>query len=574
MGVYEERAPPTTGMHWPPGSQERGSGLALGCQGGGPGSAGGPGVDQTRDLSPCLPASMGDAARPTTLPCSPPAAHHHGVHRTPLHQTHCGTNNNCYDGSTTPYDSRDYGSPDWCHKTGGDYRNSYENPSDLTMPPQTNQQCHHNQQLHNHQSQVQVQHQTNQQDHRNNDDIHAIPKLEPPPTPPSQAEDVPGVVCAGCGLRISDRFYLQAVDRRWHAACLQCSHCRQGLDGEVTCFSRDGNIYCKKDYYKMFGSMKRCARCQAAILASELVMRARELVFHVRCFSCAACTVPLTKGDHFGMRDGAVLCRLHYEMGAELHPSQSPPVPVYPPGPHYPGQSFPSPEFLHHQPHHIPSHPHHSMHPQHPHQLTHASPVPLQPSTPSGPDAGSPPKVPYFNGAASTVGANAGVPPPRQKGRPRKRKPKDLEAMTASLDLNSDYIDMPFGRGPGTPGMPGSNSRTKRMRTSFKHHQLRTMKSYFAINHNPDAKDLKQLSQKTGLPKRVLQVWFQNARAKWRRMVLKQEGKSDKCGGVDGGSLNDLELYGNSAGSGGPPMSPQFMMGPHSPASLGSLDCA
>lgn len=67
---------------------------------------------------------------------------------------------------------------------------------------------------------------------------------------------------------------------------------------------------------------------------------------------------------------------------------------------------------------------------------------------------------------------------------------------------------MPFGRGPGTPGMPGSNSRTKRMRTSFKHHQLRTMKSYFAINHNPDAKDLKQLSQKTGLPKRVLQVSF------------------------------------------------------------------
>lgn len=95
----------------PPSSQERGSGLAVGRQGG-PGSTGGPGaVDQARDLSPCLPASMGDAARPTTLPCSPPAAHHHGPHHTPLHQTHCGTNNNCYDGSTTPYDSRDYDSP-------------------------------------------------------------------------------------------------------------------------------------------------------------------------------------------------------------------------------------------------------------------------------------------------------------------------------------------------------------------------------------------------------------------------------------------------------------------------------
>lgn len=91
------------------------------------------------------------------------------------------------------------------------------------------------------------------------------------------------------------------------------------------------------------------------------------------------------------------------------------------------------------------------------------------------------------------------------------RSPNDLDDdavfWICVADLNADYIDMPFGRGgPGTPGMPGSNSRTKRMRTSFKHHQLRTMKSYFAINHNPDAKDLKQLSQKTGLPKRVLQV--------------------------------------------------------------------
>ena len=50
------------------------------------------------------------------------------------------------------------------------------------------------------------------------------------------------------------------------------------------------------------------------------------------------------------------------------------------------------------------------------------------------------------------------------------------------------------------------SGRQKRTRTSFKHHQLRTMKSYFSLNHNPDTKDLKQLAQKTGLNKRVLQV--------------------------------------------------------------------
>lgn len=70
-------------------------------------------------------------------------------------------------------------------------------------------------------------------------------------------------------------------------------------------------------------------------------------------------------------------------------------------------------------------------------------------------------------------------------------------------DLSTEYLELSYGR--GGHGMSGS-SRTKRMRTSFKHHQLRTMKSYFAINHNPDAKDLKNLAQKTGLPKRVLQV--------------------------------------------------------------------
>lgn len=55
-------------------------------------------------------------------------------------------------------------------------------------------------------------------------------------------------------------------------------------------------------------------------------------------------------------------------------------------------------------------------------------------------------------------------------------------------------------------GSGGGGGRAKRMRTSFKHHQLRTMKTYFSVNQNPDAKDLKQLAQKTGLSKRVLQV--------------------------------------------------------------------
>lgn len=79
--------------------------------------------------------------------------------------------------------------------------------------------------------------------------------------------------CAGCGQLIQvntsdtrnlsscvlicwdipspqDRFYLSAVEKRWHAGCLQCCMCRQLLEGETSCYSRDENIYCKTDYYR------------------------------------------------------------------------------------------------------------------------------------------------------------------------------------------------------------------------------------------------------------------------------------------------------------------------------------
>ncbi|KAI0222224.1 hypothetical protein LSAT2_026508 [Lamellibrachia satsuma] len=112
-------------------------------------------------------------------------------------------------------------------------------------------------------------------------------------------------------------------------------------------------------------------------------------------------------------------------------------------------------------------------------------------------------------------------------------------------------------------------ARQKRMRTSFKHHQLRTMKSYFSLNHNPDAKDLKQLAQKTGLSKRILQVWFQNARAKYRRNQLKQQDRSacvddgGQCPVQDAGSLTLDDSCSNSSSK---LTAAEASSGAHSPA--------
>lgn len=75
------------------------------------------------------------------------------------------------------------------------------------------------------------------------------PASLPPQTMPSISSDR-AALCAGCGGKISDRYYLLAVDKQWHMRCLKCCECKLNLESELTCFSKDGSIYCKEDYYR------------------------------------------------------------------------------------------------------------------------------------------------------------------------------------------------------------------------------------------------------------------------------------------------------------------------------------
>lgn len=75
------------------------------------------------------------------------------------------------------------------------------------------------------------------------------PTSLPPQTMPSISSDR-AALCAGCGGKISDRYYLLAVDKQWHMRCLKCCECKLNLESELTCFSKDGSIYCKEDYYR------------------------------------------------------------------------------------------------------------------------------------------------------------------------------------------------------------------------------------------------------------------------------------------------------------------------------------
>ncbi len=73
--------------------------------------------------------------------------------------------------------------------------------------------------------------------------------IQPPQMqPPSNESEALPPLCAGCRLRIEDKFYLSAVDVKWHSACLKCAECGVELETQSSCFERDGHIYCREDY--------------------------------------------------------------------------------------------------------------------------------------------------------------------------------------------------------------------------------------------------------------------------------------------------------------------------------------
>ncbi|CDQ76640.1 unnamed protein product [Oncorhynchus mykiss] len=117
------------------------------------------------------------------------------------------------------------------------------------------------------------------------------------------------VHCAGCDRPILDRFLLNVLDQAWHAKCVQCCECNCNLTEK--CFSRDGKLYCKIDFFRRFGT--KCAGCLQGISPSDLVRKARSKVFHLNCFTCMVCNKQLSTGEELYVIDeNKFVCKEDY----------------------------------------------------------------------------------------------------------------------------------------------------------------------------------------------------------------------------------------------------------------------
>ena len=63
------------------------------------------------------------------------------------------------------------------------------------------------------------------------------------------------------------------------------------------------------------------------------------------------------------------------------------------------------------------------------------------------------------------------------------------------------------------------NDRKIRVRTALSEEQQSVLKEHYALNPRPNREEFKRIAQQIGLDNRVVQVWFQNNRARERRMT-------------------------------------------------------
>ncbi|KAF3849097.1 hypothetical protein F7725_015594 [Dissostichus mawsoni] len=112
--------------------------------------------------------------------------------------------------------------------------------------------------------------------------------------------------CGHCQQKILGEV-MNALKQTWHVSCFVCAACQQPIRGN-TFHMEDGQPYCEKDYYNLFGS--NCHGCDFPIEAGDKFLEALGSTWHDTCFVCAVCSASL-EGQAFFSKKDKPLCKKH-----------------------------------------------------------------------------------------------------------------------------------------------------------------------------------------------------------------------------------------------------------------------
>jgi len=109
-------------------------------------------------------------------------------------------------------------------------------------------------------------------------------------------------VCAKCDQAITSGKLVTALGRDWHTTCFSCNACSKPLSDEF--YERDGKPYCEQDYDTSF--LMDCKRCGQKI-QGKVLRDNKGGVYHPTCFTCNKCGLAL--GTNFFWSDDLPVCQ-------------------------------------------------------------------------------------------------------------------------------------------------------------------------------------------------------------------------------------------------------------------------
>ena len=94
-------------------------------------------------------------------------------------------------------------------------------------------------------------------------------------------------VCGTCNEAISGSC-LEALGKSWHQDCFVCAECHQPFPGGEF-IPKDGTPYCTTHFHEKFGV--KCAGCNQAIVGDFLNAVGKK--WHAACLKCGVCSADL-----------------------------------------------------------------------------------------------------------------------------------------------------------------------------------------------------------------------------------------------------------------------------------------